>query len=74
MDRALRSTKGILLVIPREPVHGKPTARFDIQLNKSRNETSVEDATKLIKELFHPFKVEWDEVNWWSTYDGNIPS
>ncbi|KDQ51273.1 hypothetical protein JAAARDRAFT_185320 [Jaapia argillacea MUCL 33604] len=65
----LRSPKGIVLVIPREPINGKPAARFDIQLETSRYEATQEDATKMIKEIFHPFKLEWDEVNWWSSYD-----
>ncbi|KAF9567998.1 hypothetical protein CPC08DRAFT_702816, partial [Agrocybe pediades] len=65
----VRSTKGIVLVIPREPISGKPAARFDIQVEKSKEETTEEEATRLIKDIFHPFKVEWDEVNWWSIYD-----
>ncbi|KAK7053492.1 hypothetical protein VNI00_004118 [Paramarasmius palmivorus] len=65
----VRSTKGIVLVIPREPINGKPAARFDIQINKGREDTTCEDATEMIKAIFHPFKVEWDEVNWWSIYD-----
>lgn len=59
-----------MLVIPREPIHGKPSARFDVQLEKSRTDATQEDATRMIKEIFHPFTVEWDEVNWWSSYDG----
>ncbi|KAJ7595097.1 FAD binding domain-containing protein [Mycena floridula] len=65
----LRSNKGIVLVIPREPINGKPSARFDIQLEKSRAEATQEDATRMIKDIFHPFDLEWDEVNWWSSYD-----
>ncbi|KAF8813039.1 hypothetical protein BYT27DRAFT_7158778 [Phlegmacium glaucopus] len=65
----VRSTKGIVLVIPREPINGKPAARFDIQVEKSKAETTEAEATRLIKEIFHPFTVEWDEVNWWSIYD-----
>ncbi|KIK63253.1 hypothetical protein GYMLUDRAFT_41568 [Collybiopsis luxurians FD-317 M1] len=65
----VRSTKGIVLVIPREPIHGKPAARFDIQIEKSKEETSEQDATRMIKEIFRPYDVEWDEVNWWSIYD-----
>jgi len=59
-----------VLVIPREPINGKPAARFDIQVEKSKEETTEAEATRLIKEIFHPFNVEWDEVNWWSIYDG----
>ncbi|EPQ54395.1 hypothetical protein GLOTRDRAFT_76869 [Gloeophyllum trabeum ATCC 11539] len=65
----VRSTKGIVLVIPREPINGKPAARFDIQLEKSRYEAKEEDATRMIKDIFAPYKVEWEEVNWWSSYD-----
>ncbi|TFK52668.1 hypothetical protein OE88DRAFT_1658051 [Heliocybe sulcata] len=65
----VRSTKGIVLVIPREPINGKPAARFDIQLEKTRYEAKEEDATRMIKEIFAPYKVEWEEVNWWSSYD-----
>ncbi|TFK36294.1 FAD binding domain-containing protein [Crucibulum laeve] len=65
----VRSEDGIVLVIPREPINGKPAARFDIQIQKAKNETTEADATRMIKQIFHPFKVEWDEVNWWSIYD-----
>ncbi|KZT25444.1 hypothetical protein NEOLEDRAFT_1114768 [Neolentinus lepideus HHB14362 ss-1] len=65
----VRSTKGIVLVIPREPIHGKTAARFDIQLEKSRYEATEDDATRMIKEIFAPYTVEWEEVNWWSSYD-----
>ncbi|KAA1469648.1 FAD/NAD(P)-binding domain-containing protein [Dentipellis sp. KUC8613] len=65
----IRSEKGIVLIIPREPINGKPAARFDIQLEKSRHEATEEEATKTIKAIFEPFKLEWDEVNWWSSYD-----
>ncbi|KAI0055304.1 hypothetical protein BV25DRAFT_1843048 [Artomyces pyxidatus] len=65
----IRSEKGIVLIIPREPINGKPAARFDIQLEKSRHEATEEEATRMIKEIFAPFKLEWDEVNWWSSYD-----
>ena len=66
-----RSPRGIVLVIPREPINGKPSCRFDIQIeNKSRVEATQEDAVRMIKAIFHPFTVEWDEVNWWSSYDG----
>lgn len=61
---------GIVLVVPREPIKGKPSARFDIQIDKARSEATVEDTERRIKEIFHPFEVEWDEVNWWSSYDG----
>ncbi|KAL1742576.1 FAD binding domain-containing protein [Schizophyllum fasciatum] len=65
-----RSKRGIVLVIPREPINGKPSCRFDIQIeNKSKIEAKMEDAIRMIKEIFHPFTVEWDEVNWWSSYD-----
>ena len=61
----------IVLVIPREPINGKPSCRFDIQIeNKSRVEATQEDAVRMIKAIFHPFTVEWDEVSWWSSYDG----
>ncbi|KAI0051414.1 FAD/NAD(P)-binding domain-containing protein [Auriscalpium vulgare] len=65
----IRSEQGIVLIIPREPINGKPAARFDIQLEKSRHEATEEEATKMIKAIFAPFKLEWDEVNWWSSYD-----
>ncbi|KAF8074087.1 FAD binding domain-containing protein [Lyophyllum atratum] len=65
----LRSNKGIVLIIPREPINGKPSARFDIQLANSKQEATQEEATKLIKEIFYPYQVEWDEVNWWSAYE-----
>ncbi|KAI5824351.1 FAD/NAD(P)-binding domain-containing protein [Schizophyllum commune Tattone D] len=65
-----RSPRGIVLVIPREPINGKPSCRFDIQIeNKSRVEATQEDAVRMIKAIFHPFSVEWDEVSWWSSYD-----
>ncbi|KAL1734208.1 FAD binding domain-containing protein [Schizophyllum commune] len=65
-----RSPRGIVLVIPREPINGKPSCRFDIQIeNKSRVEATQEDAVRMIKAIFHPFTVEWDEVSWWSSYD-----
>ncbi|KAF8810821.1 hypothetical protein BYT27DRAFT_7185492 [Phlegmacium glaucopus] len=51
------------------PINGKPAARFDIQVEKSKEETTEAEATRLIKQIFHPFTVEWDEVNWWSIYD-----
>ncbi|KAG5644325.1 hypothetical protein DXG03_008683 [Asterophora parasitica] len=65
----LRSSKGIVLIIPREPIDGKPSARFDIQLANSKQEATQEEATRLIKEIFHPYQVEWEEVNWWSAYE-----
>ncbi|GLB38786.1 putative phenol hydroxylase, C-terminal dimerisation domain [Lyophyllum shimeji] len=65
----LRSSKGIVLVIPREPINGKPSARFDIQLANSKQEATQEEATRLIKDIFRPYHVEWDEVNWWSAYE-----
>ncbi|VDB88511.1 unnamed protein product [Peniophora sp. CBMAI 1063] len=65
----IRSDKGIVLIIPREPINGKPAARFDIQLEKSRDEVGAEDITHMIKEIFKPFRLDWDEVNWWSSYD-----
>lgn len=65
----LRSSKGIVLVIPREPINGKPSARFDIQLANSKQEATREEATHLVKEIFHPYQIEWDEVNWWSAYE-----
>ncbi|KAF5377824.1 hypothetical protein D9615_006786 [Tricholomella constricta] len=65
----LRSSKGIVLIIPREPIDGKPSARFDIQLANSKQEATLEDATRLIKEVFHPYHIEWDKVNWWSAYE-----
>ncbi|KAE9391857.1 hypothetical protein BT96DRAFT_959459 [Gymnopus androsaceus JB14] len=65
----VRSPKGIVLVIPREPINGKPAARFDIQIEKSKEETKEADAARMIKEIFAPYTVEWDEVNWWSIYD-----
>ena len=70
-----RSPRGIVLVIPREPINGKPSCRFDIQIeNKSRVEATQEDAVRMIKAIFHPFSVEWDEVSWWSSYDGEWDS
>ncbi|KAI0043506.1 FAD/NAD(P)-binding domain-containing protein [Auriscalpium vulgare] len=66
----IRSQQGIVLIIPREPINGKPAARFDIQLEKSRHEATEEEATRMIKAIFAPFNVEWDEVNWWSSYPG----
>lgn len=68
----VRSPKGIVLVIPREPINGKPAARFDIQIEKSKEETKEADAARMIKEIFAPYTVEWDEVNWWSIYDGAL--
>ncbi|KAG5635589.1 hypothetical protein H0H81_010717 [Sphagnurus paluster] len=65
----LRSSRGIVLIIPREPINGKPSARFDIQLANSKQEATQEEATRLIKEIFHPYHVEWEEVNWWSAYE-----
>ncbi|KAF8808445.1 hypothetical protein BYT27DRAFT_7096752 [Phlegmacium glaucopus] len=56
----VRSTKGIVLVIPREPINGKPAARFDIQVEKSKEEMTEAEATRLIKQIFHPFTVDID--------------
>lgn len=65
-----RSKRGIILVIPREPIDGKPSCRFDIQIeNRNRIEVQQEDVIPIIKEMFHPYTVEWDDVNWWSSYD-----
>ncbi|KAG6884832.1 hypothetical protein C0993_007953 [Termitomyces sp. T159_Od127] len=68
----LRSGKGIVLVIPREPIDGKPSARFDIQLANSKQKATREEATQMIKDIFHPYKVDWDEVNWWSAYEAGL--
>ncbi|KAG6915141.1 hypothetical protein DXG01_013080 [Tephrocybe rancida] len=68
----IRSNKGIVLVIPREPIDGKPSARFDIQLANSKQEATLEQATQMIKDIFHPFEVDWDEVNWWSAYEAGL--
>ncbi|KAI0036585.1 FAD binding domain-containing protein [Vararia minispora EC-137] len=65
----IRSEKGIVLIIPREPINGKPCCRFDIQLEMSRYEVNEENITMMVKDIFKPFKIEWDEVNWWSSYD-----
>ncbi|KAG6864885.1 hypothetical protein C0991_006572 [Blastosporella zonata] len=69
LDSVLRSNKGIVLVIPREPIDGKPSARFDIQLANSKQDATLEEATRMVKDIFHPFEVDWDEVNWWSAYE-----
>ncbi|KAG6875173.1 hypothetical protein C0992_004904, partial [Termitomyces sp. T32_za158] len=68
----LRSGKGIVLVIPREPIDGKPSARFDIQLANSKQKATREEAAQMIKDIFHPFEIDWDEINWWSAYEAGL--
>ncbi|KAG6888118.1 hypothetical protein C0995_010627 [Termitomyces sp. Mi166 len=68
----LRSSKGIVLVIPREPIDGKPSARFDIQLANSKQEATREEAAQMIKDIFHPYEIDWDEINWWSAYEAGL--
>ncbi|KAG6826241.1 hypothetical protein H0H92_000593 [Tricholoma furcatifolium] len=68
----LSSSKGIVLVIPREPMDGKPSARFDIQLSHTKQEATMEEAVRMIKDIFHPYEIDWDEVNWWSAYEAGL--
>ncbi|KAG6856429.1 hypothetical protein H0H87_004555 [Tephrocybe sp. NHM501043] len=32
----------------------------------------MEQAVQMIKEIFHPFEVDWDDVNWWSAYEAGL--
>ncbi|KAI0314263.1 hypothetical protein OF83DRAFT_1137551 [Amylostereum chailletii] len=66
----IRSNKGVLIVVPREPINGKPVARFDMRLDTVDQDITKEEAERKIKELFAPFKVQWDEVYCWSRYNG----
>lgn len=66
---------GNLMLIPREPIHGKECFRLYIQIDAvqgsetlTRDTVKPEHAVKAARTILHPYKLEWDEINWFTAY------
>ena len=71
------NTDGNLMLIPREPIHGKECFRLYVSMevakkalkkDLTRETATAEHAVLAARALIHPYKLEYDSINWFTAY------
>ncbi|KAJ7634559.1 FAD binding domain-containing protein [Roridomyces roridus] len=60
---------GAILVIPREDIHGQNCCRFYCEMSATGATPSMEDVVAKVHQVFQPYTITWDEVNWFTVYN-----
>ena len=68
--RLIVSEKGVVINVPKDPVAGKRVTRLSLQPTEDPRGLSKEEMSRLVKSMIAPFRLDWDEISWESSYTG----
>ncbi|KAJ7634570.1 FAD binding domain-containing protein, partial [Roridomyces roridus] len=64
----LSAKDGAILAIPREDIRGQNCFRFYCEMSAAGATPSMGDVVAKVHQIFQPYTITWDEVNWFTVY------